>query len=85
MIEYVNFSDLFAAIDFIKEKFPYEVEYSFENPTTSHLLSVFGDDGFIRSFQTNWIYDSDARWTYYFDIIYFKSEVDLIEFKLRFL
>ena len=45
------FLDLFAAIDFIKEKFLMKSNILSKNPTTSHLLSVFGDDGFIEVFK----------------------------------
>lgn len=50
-----------------------------------NIEDIFGQDGFIKQDSITCIFYTNSRWTYFGDTIYFKSEDDLIEFKLRFL
>lgn len=49
------------------------------------MENYFGKCGTTISLQTCVITNKNAKWDYWEDIFYFKSENDLIEFKMRFL
>ena len=71
---------------FLNENYNYNILYTVDTPTKKDkLIEIFGKDGFVNSVSNGWLYDPEARFTFYGDYVYFNSEDDLIEFKLRFL
>lgn len=72
------------AEEFLEKEFQYKSEFKNIGMHMRQLEDIFGEDCFVFHF-TKYKYSENGRWTHYFDIIYFKSESDLSEFKLRFL
>lgn len=70
----------------IKIYFEFEIYFVVSTTRIEYdIIDIFGKDGLVQIFNNRWYCDLNARWTYYGKKCYFKSEDDLIEFKLRFL
>ena len=74
-------------IDFLESNFPFYKKWKhiYIKENFNKIVNIFGEDGFFEKYNGDFVYFPDSRWTYYFDTVFFKSEDDLIEFKLRFL
>lgn len=76
-------------LDKISEHFPFHIEvphsFLFSYQNREKIKDVFGEDGFVKDGSNRWQYYQNRKWTYISNIVYFKTEDDLIEFKMRFL
>ena len=69
---------------YIKENFGYGINYP-SNCNVEHIIDLMGNKALSKK-DLYWLeVYPDARWAYWIGKLYFKSEEDLIEFKLRFL
>lgn len=82
----MNFANKRAMLAFLVQKYPYHIYFDYIDEIRDNLNEIFGDDGFVPGNDArDFYYETDSRWTYMNGKLYFKSESDLIEFKLRFL
>ena len=74
-----------AVFDYILENYKYSIQYE-TNMKIENIIEEMGQRGITSvDFYSKFEIHSDSRWLYWIGKLYFKTEEDLIEFKLRFL
>ena len=39
------------------------------------IVNIFGEDGFLKKYNGDFVYFPDSRWTYYFDTVFLNQKM----------